>query len=116
MRIGLSLRHRRECEGVRLYEDLLLCVPEFPDDCLGGTIMGGEETFVTCAANGPADTDLVGEEQANVNVSRKARTRATLERRLPLFFQEVQECFVELVLHLHMWDMADLGNLHQFCP
>ena len=55
---------------------------------------GEKKTSVTCAANGPADTDLVGEEQANVNVSRKARTRAMMERRLPLFFQEVQECFV----------------------
>src|SRR5664279_277437 len=27
---------------------------------------GEKKTSVTCAANGPADTDLVGEEQANV--------------------------------------------------
>jgi hypothetical protein len=45
LRVHQGLRNRRGSEAVRLDEDLLLRVPEFPDDCLGGTTMGGEENI-----------------------------------------------------------------------
>ena len=45
VRVHQGLRNRRGGEGIRLDKDLLLRVPKFADDCLGGTTMGGEENF-----------------------------------------------------------------------